>query len=373
MLHSNDDDAWRILEQAAQTTGVTLPDDWKPRLFSKYVDVEGACAAVNKEEYKYCIRLEQERLNARLVAMLLVLLPRLEHLSLETSTISGESRDTFLLSMNQLGVIDLQLKSAALSFASPPWLSFFNLVSNLETLHLHGYKSLRNYIRLYPLPNLKDLRLTRCRLHKDELAEILSACTGLKAFYYEADWPSLRPCPWQGMKEERGWPERRDQYHFQPSDAVTHLLRHCDTLRLLHLDLRRRGVLGEGIKPLPSFQKFTALDHLFLHTSQLWMPWSIQPRDQAGLDIPKEERLNRILPRGIVSLHVANTYGKSQVQTKALRKLTFAVGRGKFPRLKKVRCDAKSEFPRDKIAIFVDVGVDFGYKKWPVESWCTNR
>ncbi|KAF7125538.1 hypothetical protein CNMCM5793_001777 [Aspergillus hiratsukae] len=140
--------------------------------------------------------------------------------------------------MLELGVTDLQLKSAALSFASPTWLSFLNLVSNLETLHLHGYKSPRDYVRLYPLPNLKDLRLTRCRLHNDELAEILSACTGLKAFYYEADWPSLRPFPWQGMREEReqGTPEERDQYHFQPS-SIVHLLRNRDTLRLLHLDL----------------------------------------------------------------------------------------------------------------------------------------
>jgi hypothetical protein len=321
------DDAWRIPEQAAQRTGVTLPAAWKPQPFARQLNAEDVTL---DEIVKYtCIKVKQQaRLNTRLIAMLLVLLPRLEHLSLETSRASG---NTFLLSMQTLGVTDSPLKSAALSVDSPTWTSFFNLASNLETLHLHGYKSAREYVRLCPLPNLKNLRLTMCRLHKDELAEILSACTGLKSFFYEADWPSLWPFPWQGKREERGMPEQRDQYHFQPSDAVTHLLRHCDTLRFLHLDLRRRGVLigpGEEIKPVPSLEIFTALEHLFLHTSQLWGHWSIQPRDQAGLDIAEEERLNRILPQGIVSLHVAGTNGTSPVQAAALRNLTFAVERG---------------------------------------------
>jgi len=60
--------------------------------------------------------------------------------------------------------------------------------------------------------------------------------------------------------------------------------------------------------------------------------------------------------------------GRNPDLAEMLRELAFEVEEGEFPRLKEVRCDAKSGFPRDTIAIFADVGLDFGYEEWPVKE-----
>lgn len=60
--------------------------------------------------------------------------------------------------------------------------------------------------------------------------------------------------------------------------------------------------------------------------------------------------------------------GRNPDLAEMLRNLTFAVERGGLPRLKGGECDAKPGFPRDTIAIFADVGLDFGYEEWPVKE-----
>lgn len=150
------------------------------------------------------------------------------------------------------------------------------------------------------------------------LDALLFSCNGLRNFYLESINIYRRVY-------------MRDHYRlFKLSHAVAFLSRYRTTLQSLHRDLRRwdnaRGT-GSHIPPL-SFRDFTALEHMFLNTNELYNEWWAPSTEDSSI-------LVQLLPPTIVSLHLAGPFGKAHPRLeKGLQTLADAVSKAQFPRLK---------------------------------------
>ncbi|KFY73643.1 hypothetical protein V499_06295 [Pseudogymnoascus sp. VKM F-103] len=116
-------------------------------------------------------------------------------------------------------------------------------------------------------PKLKTLRITHSRLNEKDLEGLLSYCTGLRTFVFEATYPYVSRID---CVQDFG---PRD--HLSLDNAVKHLSRHRATLKSLHLDLRERGVgyfLSEVNARPPFFhlKDFKALEHLFFNSHGIY-------------------------------------------------------------------------------------------------------
>ena len=319
---------------------------------------------------------QRYRLTAALFAILVTQLPNLQRLSFQPSLFHNEviSQAT-LRSVHTSALSRLQ----TLDISTRDWTAFFNLFSearamltssaaSLTTLNLHMCDTFWSEARSSPPPNLsglKHIHLTRCRLTEKQLQKLLSSCSsGLQAFVFEAAYPY----------DGTWW----DSYeHFQPSDAVTHLGAHEDTLKSLHLDLRARGrrkphskehkTDGGHIHPISSLERFTALEHLLINSSSICGSSETSDMEIAA---GRRQPLVAILPPNIIALDIVGYLGvkDSPHLVQGLIGLAESLSRGQFERLKQVRCDSSQEIDEHVASLFGAHGVNFSQQEWPLSE-----
>ncbi|KAL2126161.1 hypothetical protein VTI74DRAFT_1580 [Chaetomium olivicolor] len=203
---------------------------------------------------------------------------------------------------------------------------------------------------------------------------------GLKSFFYEVTEPE--DDPWSCIIGDYG-----GRRHFQPSQAIAHLLQHSTTLEYLHLDLRYRGSHGYGsddgwfdVQPLSETQttlaQFPVLKHLFLSASAIYNNNARNPHSIPTDDGRDDNFLTRLLPPNVESLCLAGPIHKS-VEARMVRALVYlarAIRRGEQVKaLKRVKCDVK--MVKDGLMegyglaeAFEDAGVNFGLEQWEVSG-----
>ncbi|PLB46034.1 hypothetical protein P170DRAFT_467201 [Aspergillus steynii IBT 23096] len=302
---------------------------------------------------------------ANLLTVLIAQLPNLEHCSLQVVPYPDEivrsaglhaTRTTRL----PIKTLDLSLRASA----TDGWHSerfdigrctraLLDASPCLETLNLHMCRGISDTESL-SLPNLKHLHLTFSRLSERSLQSLLSTCSGLQSFFYEASTHFNRlSCT----------------YHFRLSSAIKHLARHRASLQSLHLDLRARGFISPAQEDRISFtlRDFTSLTHLFLNIDEFHSHWIAADPDPAG----DQNLLVHLLPFSIVSLHLAGHITDELPRLESsLLGLAHATLHGQFPTLEEVRWD-ESEKLADEAqvrSVFADAGVSFEYDTWPLSS-----
>lgn len=333
------------------------------------VDEKGNEDGIQQAARAVGIKKWQQLSGGDLVATLITKLPNLKHFSLQTVTkpvggLSSSYLRTLGTSVLPLTTIDINTCSPSNVHAS---MSLFNLEScagaildqtrDLETLNLHMCGGIQHRA---PLPKLKTLRITHSRLNEMDLEGILSSCTGLRTFVFEATCPYVSRLD---CVQDFGPSD-----HFNLDNAVKYLSRHRATLKSLHLDLRERGCayyVSEASARPPFFRlkDFKALEHLFLNAH------GIYGNGKKHL-LAEDQLLVWFLPASIVSLHLEGQTGHLLSRLpKGLLGLAEAVSEGRFPRLKQVRCDAQNVLDDYAVrSMFAAVGVDFGADTFPLSE-----
>ncbi|PLB53888.1 hypothetical protein P170DRAFT_346594 [Aspergillus steynii IBT 23096] len=296
-----------------------------------------------------------------MLALVIALLPSLQHLSLQVNeSLENPVRWSALHATGnsclQLKTVDVGMHSSGSGFFNDREFCASGLLSScahLETLNIH----LRNSDWFKPLdvslPGIKTtISVTDTRLSAKELNRLLQSCTGLRGFAYKVAPPdiSIGECYYENYGN-----------HFDPLDGIQYLSRHHETLESIHLDLnwwKPAFVAGERNswprhQPVINFQGFTALRHLFLSAGEIY-----------DLSYEEPPPLVDLLPQSIVSLHFGRDMRPCDPGLlHGIEGLATAVSDGLFPNLKKVRCPPESGMPDPIVAraMFVAAGVDFGY------------
>ncbi|KAL5362316.1 hypothetical protein BJX96DRAFT_100120 [Aspergillus floccosus] len=353
----------RIIEEHCGNAPIWLVARAHPRQFIGENEAQAAL-----REVAHALKIEElQQLSARdLVTVLLLELPNLEHCSLQVGPYKEEIvRSAALraarISHLPLKIMDVSLRASELEVFHGSLFhidkrvdALIGVSTRLETLNLHMCYGFSKG-PCPPLPNLKNLRLTFSRLSERDLKELLSSCRGLHSFFYEA---TDAPC-------DPNTEPLRGHNHFRLSHAVKYLSHHCETLRLLHLDLRKRGLTSYTPEPRANsrLKKFTALEHLFLNLDEFHTHF------MAAETSGDRELLVELLPPSIVSLDLAGHITEELPRLKeSLWGLAHAVSCGQFPELKQVRWD-ESEKLNDELGvrgIFTTAGVSFDYDSWPM-------
>lgn len=190
---------------------------------------------------------------------------------------------------------------------------------------------------------------------------MLSSCTGLRNFFYEAT-SGLSP---QHCRAPASY-DCTDHFHL--ANAVRYLSRHT-TLETLHMNLRWRdhGVYPPEPRAVFSFRHFPVLRHLFLNLDEF------HSRFWAGDPAGDPDLLVELLPQSIMSLHLAGRITNDLHRLeKGLLGLGNALSCGHFPRLEEVLWDQNeqlsSECERRVRPLFAEAGVSFDYNSWPTSS-----
>ncbi|KAL4810801.1 hypothetical protein BDV18DRAFT_155414 [Aspergillus unguis] len=244
---------------------------------------------------------------------------------------------------------------------------------SLEILNLHRCYAAtpegkpRTRQQAFPsIPNLQHIRITSSRLNEKSLENILSSCTGLRSFTYEAayrhvDRPPTIVGEFMSFVDDGSRWDCSD--HFQLRNAVGYLERHCETLESVHIDLRRRG--GEpAVLGTFSFREFVVLKNLVLNLDEFHSRFF---KHNPGLE---HQLLTRILPPNIISFCLIGRIGKDVPRLeKGLIGLADAVGKGQFPALKVVKWDSKDRLDANTVdavlrPMFVKAAVEFVYVPW---------
>lgn len=304
-----------------------------------------------------------------LVTILISKLPNLKHFSLQTAIRSLQDLTSQYLRVEQISVLPLTtIDINAFSPTNTDGLFDLEICAggilkrskNLETLNLHMCGGIQKYAPIPTFPNIKTLRITHSRLNERDLEGLLSSCGSLRTFVFEATGFYIdiyQCCPDFGPGD-----------HFKLSDAVRHLTRHRAKLKSLHLDLRKEGfgyVARQERASPPSFslRDFTALEHLFLNSYEIYGEGEQHLRAESQL-------LVRFLPASIVSLHLEGNSGDLLSRlAKGLLGLADAVSQGHFSRLKQVRCDAGQILDDNAVgSMFAAAGVDFNGDSFPLSK-----
>ncbi|KAJ0418464.1 hypothetical protein BJY00DRAFT_315014 [Aspergillus carlsbadensis] len=314
-----------------------------------------------------------------LIAVLISLLPNLRHCGLQLGVDRDDVTPAAGLRAATASVLPIRTMDLAMCATACESRKLYGKISilqrafglltlsiGLETLNLHQYYGIFSDERdpIPALPNLKHLRLTFCWLDDQTLRRLLSSCSSLQTFHYEA---TSNP-----ERYNIGYYPLNLVYtgniHFRLVDAVRHLRSlHCNTLESVHLDLRMRGFTPCTPEPWAafSFQNFTRLQHLSL-TLDEFHPVYMDPH------LTPRQGLTALLPSALTSLSLAGQITQEPPRMEqSLRGLAEAVSRGyRFPNLKVVRWDETQRLSDDftiKITpMFSEAGVDFSYTAWPL-------
>lgn len=304
-----------------------------------------------------------------LLALLIALLPNLNHCSLQSRKTRVQAvcpsalRRARVLSL-PLKTLDVVLHARCYEreLLNLGWRAgaLLEVATHLQTLNLHMCEGIWTESPFPSLPNLKVIRITRSKLTKKGLEGLLRSCNGLRSFTYETCPPYI------SLDIIAPGADPIDQ--FTPWDAVRCLRWHRETLESLHLDLRKRGVFPqpsglihlERSEPIVDFRDFNALRHLFLNASAIY-----------DLRYTEPPPLTQVLPRSITSLQFVGDISCSvEWLSNGIFGLAGAISEGHFPDLKKVTCDTYYTLDNDLVvsAMFAGAGVEFSYDRWPLSK-----
>ncbi|KAI1426275.1 hypothetical protein F5Y12DRAFT_713271 [Xylaria sp. FL1777] len=310
------------LEESARLRGVNLSDFLKP-----FQDLP-----VRKLFQPYRPAADE------LVAMLLSCLPNLARLHL---TMATPESPIPISALSAAGVLRLSIQT--IEFCA----SGSNLrhrlggilelsLSTLRTLNIDAYCSRDgDKLGLSDLffPRLRNISVTRSGMSEPDLELLLSCCTGLETFIYDAT--STTGC-------------------ILPSNIIKYLSKHQETLTAVRLDLRNARVVDERFlsESISSLKTFPVLRSVSLNSFFIYNSMNEQLEDG--------NVLCRLLPPSIVSLQLYNTVGTPMVArlSKGLLRLVDAASQGQFPSLKRVRCYVREQVNHDDLVLkFASAGV----------------
>lgn len=348
------------LDQCASASGIALPAAWRQRAariaalptgdtqqrpvdeFAEYADsimlhrpdtpTITTMTWLAQEFTPYHERKENS-VDGEMIAMLLSQLPNLEHLITK-----NPDRDISPLpngAFEALNVSHLPLKTLDVDILPAPILE---MASDLTTLNLRNVKLSRTTVPF--MPNLKALRMYDLSIGEYDLRVLLSACSGLRTFVYEA--------PKYEESEE----------HFRLCPAIMYLYWHRNTLEHLNIDLRANHIpISHGDDF--SLADFPALKHLLLSTNSITIPFN----QRKNTDF-----LANRLPSSIVSLSFPNVQCDTKLSiSKGLFGLCerMRLQPSQFPNLRQINCDALARYPDNLLEnMFEAVDVLFRYERW---------
>ncbi|KAF4983630.1 hypothetical protein FZEAL_982 [Fusarium zealandicum] len=360
-------DAQDACARAAEALGSNLVEVWRPRkssddaekpppsryelsrqdLLKKGNDDDRNGIGQNSSPYSgMYMRVLSSELNTALIA----LLPNLQYLKVKSK--DRRRGDVAMGTLNGLGITELSLKTLDTDFIST---GLMWSATDLETLNIESSTSFPD------MPNLKTLRIKKCKISERILEQRLSTLSGsLCAFAYEAS----------GFNQK--WIDDSAQYVVQPPGAVRLLRRFHATLKSLHLDLRFRLHLDLDLemKPMPSLEDFTELEELFIATNAVY--------NTRSEDLDDDLSLINLLPPNIVSISLAEPdfpRAPERLQKGLLGLATLkARDPRRFPKLKRVKCDVKQLFENSSTEEALSkVGIELGYREFTRPDWSYDR
>ncbi|KAI0972194.1 hypothetical protein F4678DRAFT_53762 [Xylaria arbuscula] len=294
---------YAALEQTALVRGVNLSDFLK----SFPLEDNGSYRPVADE----------------LITMLLSCLPNLARLYLTTTTpgnpISMEALKAAGVLRLSLQTIEVEAGGSNLRHRLGGILEMS--LPTLKTLNIDSYSSFEGdklgLSGLY-FPSLRNISVTASKMSGPDLESLLSCCSGLETFIYDAT---------------------SSIYSIHPCDIIKYLNRHQETLTTVRFDLRNADFINPFLpEPMPSLQLFPVLQDVALNSFHIYNDNKEQLKDG--------NVLCRVLPPSIVSLRLYDTVGTpslSQLSTDLVR-LAEAVYHKQFPSLKTVKCYIREQF-----------------------------
>ncbi|KAF4449079.1 hypothetical protein F53441_7591 [Fusarium austroafricanum] len=301
-----------------------------------------------------------------LTPILIALLPKLKHLSLENyhSYRLWSNDDPF----KALGVEDLPNLLTLETCAESHWL--VEKASKLQELNLNckhtAYLNVDS--RIGQNPQCTTLRLVGTGHGRKDLNRALSLTSkSLRSLIYEDAW------------------NHRDE-HFNADHIVDILHDHKRTLEILHLDFQG-GVWNEyytesfetAYSPTFTLEGFENLRHVFLSTGILFEVPLYSDLEAEGLEDTNSQSLplptvsshadaiSRRLPPSIVSLHLAWDRADIKHIEQGLEGLADAkrVHSGRFPQLRRVGLYYPGNLSEAVHQSMHAAGIDFAYEHWP--------
>ncbi|KAM0238284.1 hypothetical protein ACHAP5_008748 [Fusarium lateritium] len=292
------------------------------------------------------------RLQLELIAMLIALLPRLEHLSLETFWNFHRPPDDPL---KGLGVTEL------------PYLRSFDVKTdgffildkavNLKELNIYDETPSETTILFSEKAHVETLRLTGARHLPSSISYALQfAAKNLRSFVYEA----------QAEDDQPDFEDSRGEFN---AEAIASLLQeYSQTLETLHLDFR--PVVSHAPRcyfysPDFTLQNFTKLRYVFLSTGILFDV----SRGMEGTDSKSDhlhDAISRRLPPSIVSLTLAwDCPSVSDVEAGLVGLAHAKQEIGCLRNLRHVGIHYSGRLAEAVDQALEAAGIEFVYEKWP--------
>lgn len=329
-------------------------------LYGEAAQIHAAMMAGKVDAYR-----SQEWKGADLIHVLILLLPHLEHLSLQTSH-HFEFQKIPMSFLAKAGIRTLPLRTLDLALyaqsAAPlPCLlglerqtgSILELATGLQTLNIHMCGAIRAGGRPFTsMPNLKVLRITHSRLNSKELNALISACVKLEEFHYEAAIPDHRLVY-----------NHPPHHHFQLIQAIQCLKSQRNTLKSLHLDLRGPHCATanqNASKHLSTLTEFAVLAHLSINSNIVCNSEETEPCDTTFLA--------RCISPTLSSLNLIGTVASSALPhlARSLLNLAQVIQARQLPAFKRIRLDAGLQLVDYGIAeVFAGAHVELSYETWP--------
>ncbi|KAI0101736.1 hypothetical protein GGR51DRAFT_529174 [Nemania sp. FL0031] len=273
-----------------------------------------------------------------LAAMLLSCLPNLSHLYLPIRTpqcpIPAKALSAAGVLRLPLQSIEFCARSSNLKYRLGGILEMS--LSTLKTLTINSYCP-RHGDKLgisdLKFPSLRNIIVTMTEMSEPDLELLLSRCTGLETFIYDAT---------------------SNIYCVQPSSIIKFLSRHKETLTTIRLGLRDARIIDRRFfsGPMPSLQIFPALLNVSLNALFIYNEMNEQVEDG--------NVLCQLLPPSIISLQIYDTVGTPTFArlSKDLRRLADAASQGQFPNLRRARCYVREQLDDDDLGLkFASSGV----------------
>lgn len=356
-------EARMALKRSAAALGVDLAAVWKPRWTEDQLRLVFPCEdflsaflnpnSKNRRRLREALESSQKDqghrvLAAEMVAMLIALLPNLEHLSLLEDGTHWPQLGFPNPAFKALGVSNLPLRVLDTEI---PRRMVPVLATGLEELNIHHCQQ---FYGCPKMPALKILRVSYVDINKDYLDTLMSCCTGsLHTFVYETLGPD-------------GTIDQNVNEHAkpQPKDIIEHLeTGHIETLQTLHLDMRV-GYCGAGGSDQVNIRHFSALRHVLLSSNMIFGWQGNENREE------KSTLLANILPEAIETFCLVCP--GPQRHTASIEAGLIGLANLKqrhperFPNLKSISVAALQPFGNETMGPMMEAaGVSFCFERWP--------
>ncbi|KAF4990554.1 hypothetical protein FDECE_14333 [Fusarium decemcellulare] len=328
-----------LILQAAVDLGIDLMAAWRRRLVEASKDEIEAWTLkppplfysrtgirsepdLLQKQWRECSRLRPRnadgigRLLAELIAVLVKLLPNLNHLDLRANATAFLKPSSFkawgISSLPNIRTLEID----------EPANFLMNMATGVETMHLRGESDQQPHApRPQELRNLKTLRVSETCYSLETFNEALSACsTDLRTFVYEAGGPVS--CVKEGVTYTT----------FTAAGAAEALKTHRHTLETLHLDVSLAQYIYPPLEEQMShftLHDFTALRHILLSLGLLFGGITLYKTQVCSMTISSR------LPPSVESLHLVSDPGQKKPVEQGLIGLAQTKERdpSRFPRL----------------------------------------